>query len=94
MPESAGPKIPYEEAVPSNWDTAVTSFVLDRSKRLLTGDCPRCRHPFVKDLSPMFGHGINPSKKVYDWRCNCEVGHGAPEGKRGCGAYGAFKVTL
>lgn len=91
--------LPYEAGTPPNWPTDVNRFRFDSDTRTLSGDCPRCGHPFSDDLTDHIVIGLAPKKDSntidYPWECTCVVAHtGAPAGTTGCGANGVVRIRL
>lgn len=92
----------YEPGCPAEWNDGVKAFtakwtsVADSRRFLLTGPCPRCRHPISKELTDQIGVGLAAPNEPIQVRVTCtcgEVHPGAPAGApSGCGAWGTVII--
>ena len=92
----------YEHGCPAEWTEGVKELTAkwtddDPPKFLLTGPCPRCKHPISMDLTDRVAVGLAPGSSgplEVIVRCTCGMAHpGAPVGRSsGCGAEGTVSI--
>ncbi|MEV1330038.1 hypothetical protein AB0J20_10730 [Micromonospora costi] len=91
---AAGP-LPYAEVTDDGYAARAAETFTAREfgpAVLLSGDCPRCRHPItVPVVDEVYRHEVAGAGDDPGYRtllCTCEADHPArPAGLSGCGAY-------
>ncbi|WBB67345.1 hypothetical protein [Micromonospora sp. WMMD812] len=90
----AGP-LPYAEVTDDGYAARAAQTFTVREfgpAVLLSGDCPRCRHPITCPIvDEVYKHDGPPAPAGGDYRtvlCTCDAAHpGQPAALSGCGAY-------
>ncbi|TDC28597.1 hypothetical protein E1211_27580 [Micromonospora sp. 15K316] len=98
--EPAADALPYAEVTDDGYAVRAAETFTVREfgpALLLSGDCPRCRHPVtfpVVDHVYRHGSAIPPGDPGYRTvLCTCDAEHpGRPAGPAGCGAYWTLRL--